>query len=222
MVGLYSSYSRKLHYARRTVVRWTGLTSRWLDPQFGRKTGAGQRDAWYQDQYCHPHETCHSLDQVMGWMGEAGLEFVNSIPKPTPRPSLAPDELLFAPKGAGSRALRVLSQLQNMSSGYREGGFLVAIGQRTSDSETERRPERRTGFTAHDRPASHRPRSENHAADAAAVRGPLARGLRGAGGLGILGPRAPNVGDGFRHAGGVVWPAGYCLARFYPPAVRAS
>jgi ubiquinone/menaquinone biosynthesis C-methylase UbiE len=130
VVGLYSSYSRKLHYARRTVVRWTGLTSRWLDPQFGRKTGAGQRDAWYQDQYCHPHETCHSLDEVMGWMGEAGFEFVNSIPKPTPRASLAPDELLFAPKGAGSRASRVFSQLQNMGSGYREGGFLVAIGQR--------------------------------------------------------------------------------------------
>jgi carbamoyltransferase len=140
VVGLYSSYSRKLHYARRTVVRLTGLTSRWLDPQFGRKTGTGQRDAWYQDQYCHPHETCHSLDEVMGWMHEAGLEFVNSIPKPTPRPSLVEGEKLFAPKGAGNRVSRVLSQLQNIGSGYREGGFLVAIARRSDSGSTLGRP----------------------------------------------------------------------------------
>jgi ubiquinone/menaquinone biosynthesis C-methylase UbiE len=134
VVGLYSAYSRKLHYARRAIVRMTGLTSRWLDPQFGRKTATGQRDAWYQDQYCHPHETCHSLDEVMGWMGETGLEFINSIPKPTPRAALAADEQLFAPKAAGSRLSRVMSQLRNMGSGYREGGFLVAIGQRSGES----------------------------------------------------------------------------------------
>ncbi|MEX0641313.1 MAG: carbamoyltransferase N-terminal domain-containing protein, partial [Pirellulales bacterium] len=134
VVGLYSSYSRQVHYARRAVVRWTGLTSRWLDPQFGRKTATGQRRAWFQDQYCHPHETCHSLDQVIRWMNETGLEFVNSIPKPTALPPLVPDEELFAPKDPGNRATRMLSQLRNIGSGYREGGFLVAIGKRNGAS----------------------------------------------------------------------------------------
>ena len=35
----------------------------------------GKREAWFQDQYCHPHETCHTLDEVLGWMDDCGLEF---------------------------------------------------------------------------------------------------------------------------------------------------
>src|SRR5207249_9937096 len=56
VVGLYSAFSRKLHYARRALFRWTGLTPRWLDPHFGRVKAAGKTEAWFQDQYCHPHE----------------------------------------------------------------------------------------------------------------------------------------------------------------------
>jgi carbamoyltransferase len=130
IVGLYSAYSRKLHYARRALFRWTGLTSRWLDPHFARVRADGKREAWFQDQYCHPHETCHTLDEVLGWMDENGLEFVNSIPKPEVGPSLVPGERLFGSRPAGNAVGRFLSQLADMSSGYREGGFFIMIGRR--------------------------------------------------------------------------------------------
>ena len=84
VVGLYSAYSRQLHYARRALFRWTGVTSRWLDPHFGRIGADGKREAWFQDQYCHPHETSHTIDEVLGWMIEDGFDFVNSIPKVSP------------------------------------------------------------------------------------------------------------------------------------------
>ena len=45
IVGLYNAYSRKLHYARVALFRWTGLTSRWLDPHFGRVGAAGKKEA---------------------------------------------------------------------------------------------------------------------------------------------------------------------------------
>src|SRR5262249_19151799 len=48
VVGLYSAYSRRLHYARRALFRWTGLTSRWLDPHFARGPAGGKRAAWFQ------------------------------------------------------------------------------------------------------------------------------------------------------------------------------
>jgi SAM-dependent methyltransferase len=133
VVGLYSAFSRRLHYARRALYRWTGATSRWLDPQFAKIRGAGKREAWFRDQYCHPHETCHTLDEVLGWMAEDGLEFVNSIPKPALGPAVVSGERLFAPRSAGNAVDRFLSQLADMGSGYREGGFFIVIGRRKGE-----------------------------------------------------------------------------------------
>jgi SAM-dependent methyltransferase len=131
VVGLYSAFSRRVHYARRALHRWTGLSPRWLDPHFRAMSAAGKTAAWFQDQYCHPHETCHTLDEVLEWMAEDGLQFVNSIPKPVPGPVLTPGEQLFAPRDPGSAVSRFLSQLADIRSGYREGGFFTVIGRRT-------------------------------------------------------------------------------------------
>ena len=130
VVGLYSAYSRKLHDARRVLFRWTGLTHRWLDPHFDQLAATGRRDAWFQDQYCHPHESCHTIDEVLEWLQENDCEFVNSIPKPTMGPVLDSNEQLFAPRDPGHAVGRFLSQLANISSGYREGGFFIVIGRR--------------------------------------------------------------------------------------------
>lgn len=130
VIGLYSAFSRRLHHARVKLYRGTGLAGRWLDPHFNRVRAGGKREAWFQDQYCHPHETCHTLDEVLGWMEEDGVDFVNSIPKPEVGPVLAPDEHLFAPRPAGTAVSRFLSQLADVGSGYREGGFFIIIGRR--------------------------------------------------------------------------------------------
>ena len=82
VVGLYTAFSRQLHYARVGLFRLTGITSRALDPHFTKIGARGKREAWFRDQYCHPHETCHTLGEVLRWMEEDGLEFINSIPKP--------------------------------------------------------------------------------------------------------------------------------------------
>jgi len=33
------------------------------------------------DQYKHPHESTHTIREVIGWLDKAGLRFVKSIPK---------------------------------------------------------------------------------------------------------------------------------------------
>jgi hypothetical protein len=132
VVGLYNTYSRSLHYARRALVRRAAWTGRWLDPHFGRVAGEGKSEAWFQDQYHHPHETCHTLDEVLGWMSDSGIDFVNSIPKPAPGPVLTANEHLFEPRDAGSALSRIASQVAFLSNGYHEGGFFVMIGRRPS------------------------------------------------------------------------------------------
>jgi 2-polyprenyl-3-methyl-5-hydroxy-6-metoxy-1,4-benzoquinol methylase/uncharacterized protein YbaR (Trm112 family) len=130
IVGLYNSYSRQIHYARRALHRWTGLTSRWMDRRFRTMKAARKREVWFQDQYCHPHETCHTLDELLSWMEESDLEFVNSIPKPVPGPVLTEDEHLFEPRSPGTALSRCLSQLADLRSDYREGGFFLVIGRK--------------------------------------------------------------------------------------------
>ena len=103
-----------------------------LDPHFGRIKSQQKIDAWYRDQYEHPHETCHTIDEVMGWIVEDGLEFVNSVPKPTGGVALASGEALFEPRSQGSSWSRLVSQLAHVPSGYREGGFFIVIARRPS------------------------------------------------------------------------------------------
>lgn len=134
VVGLYNAYSRCVHYARRALYRWTGITNRWLDPHFSRATAGGKRTAWLQDQYCHPHETSHTLDELIGWMDEDGFAFVNSIPKPAPGPVMTDRERLFEPRHRGSAIGRMASQLAAVGNGYQEGGFFVVICQRRSEA----------------------------------------------------------------------------------------
>ena len=130
IVGLYSAYSRRLHAARRVVVRLTGVSSSWLDPHFGKIGAEGKRQAWFRDQYQHPHETWHTIDEVLTWMTEDGFDFVNSIPKPAVGTVLGAHERLFEARDSGTLSSRMLSQLANVGSGYREGGFFIMIGQR--------------------------------------------------------------------------------------------
>ncbi len=130
VVGLYSAYSRQLHYARRAFFRITGVTSRILDPHFGKVSAEGKRAAWFQDQYCHPHESCHTLDEILQWLDENNLEFVNAVPKATGGPELTPDERMFEPKDRGTAMSRALSQLRALANGYREGGFFIVIARR--------------------------------------------------------------------------------------------
>jgi SAM-dependent methyltransferase len=135
IVGLYNAFSRQIHRARVGLYRLTGITSRVLDPHFSKIETQGKREAWLRDQYCHPRETCHTLDEVLEWIEEDGLEFVNSIPKPEVGPALTTGEQMFAPRDPGTALGRVVSQLAYMGNGYREGGFFIVIGRRRAGGQ---------------------------------------------------------------------------------------
>ena len=52
-----------------------------LDPMLRNKKGNQEQiKAWIRDQYEHPVESLHTLDEVFSWFKENNIEFVNSIP----------------------------------------------------------------------------------------------------------------------------------------------
>ena len=130
IIGLYNTYGRLATDLRRTIFRATGNRARWLDPYLRTRIGSEKQRAWFADQYQHPHESKHTIDEVLRWFDEAGLAFVRGIPSVSAEePPLERGEL-FRPVPRGSTRDHVVSQAKQIVTGSREGGFFLMIGQR--------------------------------------------------------------------------------------------
>ena len=131
IVGLYNAYGRLITDLRRFVFRLSGDRLRFLDPRLRTADlGLVRKQAWFMDQYTHPHESKHTIDEVLGWFDRSGVEFVKSIPKTTVSESFLPQEGLFEPSSRGSALDHVLVQLSMLLGGGREGGFFSMIGRK--------------------------------------------------------------------------------------------
>src|SRR4029077_10522960 len=68
VVGLYNAYGRLMTDLRRGVFRATGGAARWIDPYLRSVPMSDRKsDAWFADQYLHPHESTHTIGEVLGW-----------------------------------------------------------------------------------------------------------------------------------------------------------
>jgi len=131
LVGLYHRYGRLITDARRVLFRLSGDRLKWLDPNL--EIGANREareDAWFADQYKHPHESKHTIGQVLGWLDEIGFRFVKSIPRAKPFQPVGASERLFDPETPGNSVERLLVELGMILRGSREGGFFVVIAQK--------------------------------------------------------------------------------------------
>lgn len=130
VIGLYNRYGRMGTDVRRVLFRVTGRAFHWLDPRLrDRRIGEAKLDTWFKDQYRNPHESKHTIGQVLGWFDRTGFEFVNGIPKPSAE-SLSPDERLFEKSAPGSALEHFVVQLGMLISGSKEGGLFVLIGRK--------------------------------------------------------------------------------------------
>ena len=130
IIGLYNTYGRLATDLRRAIFRATGNRARWLDPYLRTRIGSEKQRAWFADQYQHPHESKHTIDEVLHWFEEAGLSFVRGIPSVSGgEPPLERGDL-FRPVAPGSKRDHAVSQAKQIFTGSREGGFFLMIAQR--------------------------------------------------------------------------------------------
>ena len=132
LVGLYHRYGRLVTDLRRRVFNTTGDRFTGLDPNL-REGGMdrAKRRAWFVDQYKHPHESKHTIGEVLSWFDEAGIRFVNSIPRSRPFRPFSDSDRLFAPEDPGNAVERAMVELSMIFRGSREGGFFIMIGQKS-------------------------------------------------------------------------------------------
>jgi carbamoyltransferase len=102
VVGLYNAYGRLLTDARRLV---GGRTPR------------------------HPHESTHTIGEVLDWFNDNGLEFVRGIPRVTLGGEDANRHNLFTPSAPGGTADHFWVQTQQIA-GNHEGGLFLMIAKK--------------------------------------------------------------------------------------------
>ncbi|MBF0623681.1 MAG: class I SAM-dependent methyltransferase [Magnetococcales bacterium] len=131
IVGLYHKYGRIYTDLRRRLFHLTGDRFKFLDRHnVNPRLSQAKRRAWFMDQYKNPHESKHTIGQVLGWVEALGFSFVKSIPKTVPFQPFLENENLFADEEPGSAIERFLVEAGQALTGADEGGFFIVIARR--------------------------------------------------------------------------------------------
>lgn len=131
IVGLYNKYGRIPTDIRRLIFQLSGGRFKFLDPILrGESLSDTKKNTWFMDQYKNPHESKHTMGEVLGWFDQTNIEFINSIPKSSSSISFSQEEEVFSPNPRGTALDHFLVQLGMLFSGGAEGGFFVMIGQK--------------------------------------------------------------------------------------------
>jgi SAM-dependent methyltransferase len=130
IVGLYNSLGRLPTYWRRAAIRTFGDGMAKLDSRLrGLNLNESRWQAWFRDQYKHPHESTHSYGEVLRWFESAGVDYVSSIPR-IDDTSLGDNEELFAVRPSGNVVDRAWTQLEMLLKGGVDGGLFIMIGRK--------------------------------------------------------------------------------------------
>jgi SAM-dependent methyltransferase len=132
VIGLYHRFGRLLNDVRRWIFHVTGNRGAALDSRLRKgRLGDAQRAAWFADQYKHPHESKHTIGEVMSWFDRMGFTLVKSIPKTRMFKGFETDERLFSPEAAGNVIERRVVEAGMAFTASREGGYFIVIGRKT-------------------------------------------------------------------------------------------
>ena len=132
LVGLYNKYGRARTLFRRFLYKLFGKSVvMFLDPTLRKikKGNDNQIKSWIRDQYEHPVESLHTLDEVLKWFDENKIEFINSIPQCDI--SKETSKSLFTKSSHGTFLSRFFSQISMLFNELgSDGGLFIVIGKK--------------------------------------------------------------------------------------------
>jgi SAM-dependent methyltransferase len=130
LVGLYNWLGRLPTLWRRRLIEAFGDRMAVLDGRLRRSGLNAERwSAWFRDQYKHPHESRHSMDEVLRWFTRHDMEFVSSIPS-IGDTEFGDEEPIFGPHPRGSRLDRLSSEIDMLLTGGKDGGLFIMVGRK--------------------------------------------------------------------------------------------
>jgi SAM-dependent methyltransferase len=130
LVGLYNWLGRLPTLWRRRLIEVFGDRMAAFDHRLrGERLNTGRWAAWFRDQYKHPHESKHSMDEVLGWFKRHRVEFLSSIPS-IGDVEFDENEPIFAAHSSGTRLDRLSTEIEMLLSGGTDGGLYIMIGRK--------------------------------------------------------------------------------------------
>ncbi len=127
MVGLYNRPARLPTWLRSKLIRVLGPKIDYVVRN--RIRDVRKADIWIQDQYFNPHETWHSIGEVLDWFKENGVEYLNCSPVILGTDGEAASGL-FDRTDPGTAYQRAVTQLSWLFIIAREGALFDVIGRR--------------------------------------------------------------------------------------------
>ncbi len=126
IIGLYNIITRIPTYIRSKLINILGPN---IDPVVRHHiSGEEKVISWVQDQYYNPHETWHSIDEVLGWFEENDIEYMNCYPAILETDG--ENKGLLSKTDRGSAYQRLISQFSWLFSISPEGALFTVIGRR--------------------------------------------------------------------------------------------
>ena len=130
LIGLYNKYGRLRTVIRRYLYKLFGKKFlEKIDPTLKNlKLDENENNAWIRDQYIHPIESLHTIDEVLKWFDENNIDFVSSIPSSDFDFDY---KNIFEKKSRGSLYSRIINQFTMIFNSLgSDGGLFVLIGKK--------------------------------------------------------------------------------------------
>ena len=133
LIGLYNKIGRIRTIFRKYLYKIFGeVILNLLDPTLRNlKENSDERKSWIRDQYTHPIESLHSLDEVLQWFDKNNIEFISSIPSCNVDED--EDDDLFNKKSRGNFFSRIINQISMIFNSLgSDGGLFIVIGKKNN------------------------------------------------------------------------------------------
>ena len=131
LVGLYNKIGRIRTIIRKYMYKIFGINFlKLFDPTLKNlKNDNQEKESWIRDQYFHPIESLHTMDEVLKWFDHNNIEFINSIPACDFDDEYSNN--IFEKKSRGTYYSRIVNQIAMIFNKLgSDGGLFVLIGKK--------------------------------------------------------------------------------------------
>ncbi len=133
-VGLYNTYGRiplkiRIFLAKTIFKNNNRIKDGFIRMQIGEVEDKERARGWWNDQYLHPHETTHTIGEVLNWFNKNNIDYYNTVPS-----SNVFDTSDLEITGVWNKEkipifpVRMYKQLSWILSTHHEGGYWVTFG----------------------------------------------------------------------------------------------